>query len=115
MRRILCAAAALAVACAHAEPFALRGELDRERWLVRPCGSDEAYRLLLSSEQAFDFARLESELGADDPAEPLWVEFRAVPLASASAPFSTVGVDADGPFVLRRGSCADAPRQESSR
>ena len=70
--------------------------------------SERSYRLILTSVKAFNFPTLESEIGATNPAEPVVIEFIAVPLGK-DFPWSRLeAIGVQGPVSLKSGRCESA-------
>ena len=82
----------------------MRGKLDRRTWVVRTCEAPEAYRVMMTSNQAAYFRKLEQQLAATG-SEPLILEFDGliIPPKFPWDSYATVGVE--GPMQLERGSC----------
>src|SRR5690606_21448101 len=71
--------------CAHTASFPVRGQLDRETWMLSLCDGGAQYRVVFNSTTYYYFAELQSEAGSTDPSEDVVFSFNAVPISSPSS------------------------------
>jgi hypothetical protein len=82
----------------------VRGQLDRTNWVVRTCGSQDSYRVIMTSGQwakLLDYQKQFNVLAAD----PLMIEFdgTTIPPKWPWSAHETIGIDSSMHF--QRGTC----------
>jgi len=91
-------------ACSRARHLHVRGELDRTKWIVRHCGTQQSYRVIMTSAQWVKLLDYQKQFHVSD-ADPLVIEFDGTTFARWSWEADDhIGIDA-GSMQIQRGTC----------
>ena len=92
-------------ACWRERHLHIRGALDRTNWIVRPCKSDKAYRVVMSSGAWAQLVNYQKRFNVTD-SDPLMIEFDGTtsPLKWPWSARETIAIDCCS-IEFQRGPC----------